>query len=137
MIFLALLILLYPPAVLGNEAFIPFEKFTVRQELSPDYTLMMLPRYPLEEFEDFSHLVESETLQEKKSEARASSRIRLNFSRMVTEGEGSNPSERDRIDKWSMLKSLPDTFQNAPNYQEKFESIGKIFEPKVTLSIEF
>ena len=69
MIFLALLIFLYPPAVLGNEAFMPFEKFTVRQELSPDYSLMLPSRYSLEEFEDFSHLVESETLQEKKSEA--------------------------------------------------------------------
>ncbi len=136
MIFLALLIFLYPPAVLGNEAFMPFEKFTVRQDLSPDYTLMMPSPYSLEEFEDFSHLVESETLQEKKSQARAGSRVRLNFSRMVTDGESSNPLERDRIDKWSMLKSLPDTFQNAPT-QEKFESIGKIFEPKVTLSIEF
>ena len=137
MIFLALLIFLYPPAVLGNEAFMPFEKFTVRQELSPDYTLMLPPRYSLEEFEDFSHLVESETLQEKKNEARAGSRIRLNFSRMMSAGGSVDPFERDRIDKWSMLKSLPDTLQNAPTYQDKFESIGKVFEPKVTLSIEF
>ena len=56
---------------------------------------------------------------------------------MVSEGESSTPYERDRIDKWSMLKSLPDTLQNAPTYQEKFESMGKVFEPKVTLSIEF
>ena len=94
MIFLALLIFLYPPAVLGNEAFMPFEKFTVRQELSPDYTLMLPPRYSLEEFEDFSHLVESETLQEKKNEARAGSRIRLNFSRMMSAGESVDPFER-------------------------------------------
>lgn len=137
MILLALLVMLYPPAVYGNEAFITFEKFAVRQELTPGYSLILPSQSFLEEYENFSSLVESETLQEKKNESRPGSRVHLNFSKMMSTGETVDALERDRVDKWSMLKSLPDAFQNAPSYQDKFETIGKIFEPKVTLSIEF
>jgi hypothetical protein len=39
-------------------------------------------------------------------------------------------------DKLSAIKSLPSVFLNSP-YRDTFESLGKIFEPQVNLSIEF
>jgi hypothetical protein len=40
------------------------------------------------------------------------------------------------VDKLSAIKSLPSMFVNSP-YRDTFESLGKIFEPQVNLSIEF
>lgn len=40
------------------------------------------------------------------------------------------------VDKLSTIKSLPSMFVNSP-YRDTFESLGKIFEPQVNLSIEF
>ncbi|MFB3924984.1 MAG: hypothetical protein ACE14T_02935 [Syntrophales bacterium] len=39
--------------------------------------------------------------------------------------------------KLEMLKTLPSTLQNSSSARERFEAVGKIFEPKVNLSIEF
>jgi hypothetical protein len=40
------------------------------------------------------------------------------------------------VDKLYAIKSLPSMFMNSP-YRDTFESLGKIFEPQVNLSIEF
>ena len=40
------------------------------------------------------------------------------------------------VDKLSAIKSLPSMFVNSP-YRDTFESLGKIFEPQLNLSIEF
>ncbi len=40
------------------------------------------------------------------------------------------------VDKLYAIKSLPSMFVNSP-YRDTFESLGKIFEPQVNLSIEF
>jgi hypothetical protein len=40
------------------------------------------------------------------------------------------------VDKLSAIKSLPTTFLNS-SYGDTFQSLGKIFEPQVNLSIEF
>jgi hypothetical protein len=39
-------------------------------------------------------------------------------------------------EKLNTIKSLPSMFVNSP-YRDTFESLGKIFEPQVNLSIEF
>jgi len=39
-------------------------------------------------------------------------------------------------EKLNTIKSLPSVFLNSP-YRDTFESLGKIFEPQVNLSIEF
>ncbi len=39
-------------------------------------------------------------------------------------------------DKLNAIKSLPSMFLNS-SYRDTFESLGKIFEPQVNLSIEF
>lgn len=40
------------------------------------------------------------------------------------------------VDKLYAIKSLPSTFLNS-SYRDTFQSLGKIFEPQVNLSIEF
>ncbi|MGO9137155.1 MAG: hypothetical protein ACLP9S_00690 [Syntrophales bacterium] len=40
------------------------------------------------------------------------------------------------VDKLTAIKSLPSMFLNS-SYRDNFESLGKIFEPQVNLSIEF
>ena len=40
------------------------------------------------------------------------------------------------VDKLYAIKSLPSMFLNS-SYRDTFESLGKIFEPQVNLSIEF
>jgi len=45
-------------------------------------------------------------------------------------------STGNESEKLNTIKSLPSMFLNSP-YRESFESLGKIFEPQVNLSIEF
>jgi hypothetical protein len=45
-------------------------------------------------------------------------------------------SSGNGVDRLSAIKSLPSMFVNSP-YKDTFESLGKIFEPQVNLSIEF
>ncbi|HEX7534714.1 MAG TPA: hypothetical protein VF343_05610 [Syntrophales bacterium] len=45
-------------------------------------------------------------------------------------------SSGNEVDKLSAIKSLPSMFLNS-SYRDNFESLGKIFEPQVNLSIEF
>lgn len=40
------------------------------------------------------------------------------------------------VDKLDAIKSLPSTFLSS-SYKDTFQSLGKIFEPQVNLSIEF
>ena len=45
-------------------------------------------------------------------------------------------SSGNEVDKLSAIKSLPSMLVNS-SYRDNFESLGKIFEPQVNLSIEF
>jgi hypothetical protein len=45
-------------------------------------------------------------------------------------------SSGSSVDKLYAIKSLPSTFLNS-SYRDTFQSLGKIFEPQVNLSIEF
>lgn len=133
----SLLFALNSQPALGNEILTQFERFQPRQELAPE-ALLVFPEYKLvEEYENFSQFDENGRNGEKKREGNPPSRLRVNFSRMVTGGERVDPLEQDKASKWSMLKSLPDTFQGASSSQEKFEAVGKIFEPKLSLGVEF
>jgi hypothetical protein len=42
----------------------------------------------------------------------------------------------DQNKKWHMIKALPSAWGTA-SYQEKLESVGKIFEPQVNMDIHF
>jgi hypothetical protein len=61
----------------------------------------------------------------------------VNFSRLTPSGVKVDPFEDDKFSKWNMLKSLPGDFANAQSYQDRLGVIGKIFEPKVSLDLEF
>jgi hypothetical protein len=45
-------------------------------------------------------------------------------------------SSGNEVDKLSAIKSLPSMLVNS-SYRDNFESLGKIFEPQLNLSIEF
>ena len=47
-----------------------------------------------------------------------------------------NNKAGDGSDKVQAIKALPSTFLISP-YRDTFESVGKIFEPQINLSIEF
>jgi hypothetical protein len=62
----------------------------------------------------------------------------ISFSRTLIDqlqADGRQASESGS-DKLYAIKSLPSMFLNSP-YKDTFESLGKIFEPQVNLSIEF
>jgi hypothetical protein len=111
-------------------------KFKVRADLAPAYR-MFIPGHT--RLEDLGEFTEPFDIPENNNGAAngQKSRVSVSVSRMASGGLRLSPSENDRFNKWNMLKSLPGDFSNAPTYQEKLELIGKIFEPKVTLDIEF
>lgn len=133
----SLFIALNSPAAPGDDAVVQFERFTTKEELAPENLLVLPKEEFLEEYQNFSLPGDLERLRENGGGEKSQSRVRLNFSRFVAAGERVDPFEQDRINKWSMLKSLPETLQNADSTQERFETFGKIFEPKVSLEFHF
>ena len=114
-----------------------FQKFVVRPDLNPIFSLHDLPtsdKFSIEYSNGFWGDIENGQLQPENSEYRKSrSRINIRFSSVAAADMG-DPRPWDlKIDKLTLLKSLP----NAPTYQEGVEAVGKIFEPKLNLSIEF
>jgi hypothetical protein len=64
--------------------------------------------------------------------------VRISFSRTLLDQlqvDGRQASGSG-VDKLYAVKSLPSMFLNS-SYRDTFESLGKIFEPQVNLSIEF
>jgi len=64
-------------------------------------------------------------------------RLRFSFSRYAASDPHSPLEVHPEINRWSLIQSLPDTLSNAGSNRERFEAIGKVFEPKVSLGIEF
>ncbi|HPL62794.1 MAG TPA: hypothetical protein PK587_03415 [Syntrophales bacterium] len=89
--------------------------------------------------EDVSRDLQTELSSPGKStgQARDYRRFRFSFSRYAAAPPRSPFEEQREINRWSMIQSLPDTLSNAGSNRERFEAIGKLFEPKVSLGIEF
>jgi hypothetical protein len=64
--------------------------------------------------------------------------VSISFSRTMIEQmqQDVNKKSGDGNDKLQAIKALPSSFLTSP-YRDSFQSIGKIFEPQVNLSIEF
>jgi hypothetical protein len=64
--------------------------------------------------------------------------VSISFSRAVLDQlqVDIRQSSGSGVDKLYEIKSLPSTFLNS-SYRDTFQSLGKIFEPQVNLSIEF
>ena len=65
-------------------------------------------------------------------------RFSISFSRTMIDQiqQDVNKKSGDGSDKLQAIKALPSSFLTSPS-RDTFESIGKIFEPQVNLSIEF
>lgn len=111
-------------------------EFKIRVDLSPEYVMFLPGQTHVDELYGYS-LPSGMKDNETKKNGQKRSRLSFSVSRLVVGGERVDPFEDDKISKWNMLKSLPGDFANAPGYQERLEIVGKIFEPKVTLDIEF
>lgn len=114
-----------------------FPKFKVRADLAPQYRMFIPGQLKLGDIEDPGASAGAPDSQAKANNNQKKSRIGFSFSRLVIGGPKVDPMEDDKINKWKMLKSLPGDFANAPSYQDRLEVVGKIFEPKLTLDIEF
>lgn len=128
----ALTLLVCPPA--GAQDAVP--KFKVRADLVPAYRMFIPGRTRLEDLGNYTVPFDIPEYNNGAANGKKS-RVSMSISRMASGGLRLSPSEDDRFNKWNALKSLPGDFSTAPTYQEKLELIGKIFEPKVTLDIEF
>jgi hypothetical protein len=113
-----------------------FPWFKVKAYLLPEYRMFIPDPIRLDDIYDYSlPAVDQENQTSKNGEKK--SRVSVNFSRTVVGGQRVDPFEDDKFNKWNMLKSLPGNFTNAQGDRERMEMVGKIFEPKVTLDIEF
>lgn len=115
----------------------PFPEFKVRADLTPQYRMFIPGQLKLGDLDAPGASAEAPDGQAKTNNNQKKSRIGFSFSRLVPGGQKVDPMEDDKINKWKMLKSLPGDFANAQTYQDKMGVVGKIFEPKVTLDIEF
>ncbi len=114
-----------------------FQKFVVRADLNPIFNLNDLPEADKLGL-DYSYgllgdIENGETQPENSGYRKSRSRINIRFSSIAAADTGDPRPWDVKIDKMNMMKSLP----NSPNYQESIETVGKIFEPKLNLSIEF
>jgi len=129
---LVLFLLSYRPACAQD----PIPKFKIRADLAPEYRMFIPEQLKLEDIYDFGISADAQENKSKNNNQKKS-RLGVSVSRLVLGSEKVDPFEDDKISKWGMLKSLPGYFANAPTYQDRLEIVGKIFEPKVTLDIEF
>ncbi len=113
-----------------------FPKFKVKADLAPEYRMFIPGQLKLEEIDDFGVSGDAQGNKTRNGNQKKS-RLSFSVSRLVVGGERVDPFEDDKIHKWNMLKSLPGDFANAQTYQDRLEIVGKIFEPKVSLDIEF
>lgn len=110
--------------------------FKIRADLAPEYRMFIPDQLKLEDIDDFGMPPDSQGNKETNNYQKKY-RFSVGVSRLVTGGEKVDPFLDDKISKWNMLKSLPGDFAGAQSYQDRLEIVGKIFEPKVTLDIEF
>lgn len=118
----------------GAEDLLP--QLRTRSDLTPEYRMFIPGQLRLEDLEDSGASADTQEKQTKNNNQKKS-RLGVSISRLVTGKEKVDPLEDDKVSKWNMLKSLPSDFANAQNYQDRLAVFGKIFEPKVTLDIEF
>jgi len=111
-------------------------EFKVRLDLAPGYGKFIPGQLRLDDLDDFAGPAEIQDNGTRKDTGKKS-RLNLNFSRIAPGGNKVDPFGDDKFSKWNMLKSLPGDFATAQSYQERLGVVGKIFEPKVTLDIEF
>ncbi|MEN6465206.1 MAG: hypothetical protein ABFD62_08500 [Syntrophaceae bacterium] len=129
---LVLVILISRPACAQEPAL----QFKVRADLAPEYRMFIPGHIRLEDIDDFIVSSNEQENQGRKNNQKRSN-WSVNVSRLVVGGQKVDPFEDDRFSKWNMLKTLPGDFASAQTYQDRLEIVGKIFEPKVTLDIEF
>lgn len=129
---LVLFLLSYRPACAQD----PIPTFKIRVDLAPEYRMFIPEQFKLEDIDDFGVSADAQGNKNTNNNQKKS-RLNISVSRLVVGSEKVDPFEDDKISKWGMLRSLPGDFANAPNYQDRLEIVGKIFEPKVTLDIEF
>jgi len=111
-------------------------KFESRADLAPEYRMFIPAKIHLDEIRDYTPPAGAQANDGRKGNQKRSN-WRINVSMMDFEGHKVDPFDGDKFRKWDMLKSLPGELANAQTYQDKLEIVGRIFEPKVTLSIEF
>ena len=116
--------------------------FTVNPELMPGVQ-MDKPLFPQDEFtmtEDFISIDSS--AKDKRNDTSWNvikyHNMRISISRTETEQISTDPlhAQGDKSSKFSQIISLPTTLLTLP-YKDSLGTVGKIFEPKINLSIEF